>query len=133
MNDPITVLVVDDEPNVREVVRRVLEREGYRVHVAVNGVDALKTLASGVPIHCLVTDMVMPEMDGITMAMKLHDARPSLPAVVISGRVDIEADSIRALAPLMNSETSCLLKKPFEPAQLLAAVRRALSRATPGS
>jgi len=130
-----TVLVVDDEPEMCEIARRMLEREGYKVRVAMHGLDALRILDSGEIIDCVVTDLVMPKMGGITLAMKLHDTRPSLPIVVISGIIDLNAASLQALSPLMNSETSCLLKKPFTWDQLVAAVQRALARAddTPGT
>jgi DNA-binding NtrC family response regulator len=129
MKDQTTVLVVDDEPDVCEIARKMLEHEGYKVRIAMHGLDALRVLDSGETIDCVVTDLVMPDMGGITLAMKLHDTRPTLPIVVISGQVDLNAASIQALAPLMNSETSCLLKKPFDWEQLISAVRRALSRA----
>jgi len=129
MSDPLTILVVDDEPSVRETVRKMLEDEGFVTRTAADGLDALKALASGSRISCVVTDMVMPEMDGITLAMKLHEARPGLPVVVISGRVDLAASSIQGLAPLMNSEVGCLLKKPFTKEQLVDAIRRSLARA----
>jgi DNA-binding NtrC family response regulator len=129
MRDQTTVLVVDDEPSMCEIARRMLEREGYKVRIAMHGLDALRVLDSGETIDCVVTDLVMPDMGGVTLAMKLHDTRPTLPIVVMSGRVDLNAASIQALAPLMNSETSCLLRKPFNWEQFIAAVRRALSRA----
>ena len=129
MEGQATVLVVDDEPDMCELARRMLEPEGYKVRIAMHGFDALRVLDSGEKIDCVVTDLVMPDMGGITLAMKLHDTRPTLPIVVISGQVDLDAASMQALAPLMNSERSCLLKKPFRWEQLVAAVRRALSRA----
>jgi len=130
MPDPVTVLVVDDEPSICDIVQKILEPKGYRVRVARHGLEALKVLAAET-INCVVADLVMPNMDGITLAMKLHESYPNLPTVLISGQVDVKAASIQALAPLLNSETSCLLKKPFDSADLLDAVQRALSRARP--
>ena len=130
MPDPVTILVVDDEPSICDIVRRILEPKGYHVRVARHGLAALQVLASET-INCVVADLVMPNMDGITLAMKLHENYPNLPTVLISGQVDVKAASIQALAPLLNSDTSCLLKKPFESADLLDAVQRAVSRARP--
>jgi len=127
MKKPIWILVVDDHQSVRELIRNALDRENYTVRVAANGLEALDALASNAKIACIVTDVVMPKMDGVTLAMKLHDARPTLPIVIISGRIGLEAASIQALAIL--SSTDCLLQKPFSSAQLLAAVRQALVRA----
>ena len=129
MKERATVLVVDDEPSICEVAYRILEPEGYKVRIAMHGLDALRVLDSEEAIDCVVTDLVMPEMGGITLAMKLHDTHPSLPVAVMSGQVDLDAGSIQALAPLMNSERSCLLKKPFARGQLIDAVHRALLRA----
>jgi two-component system response regulator MprA len=129
MKKPIWILVVDDHQSVRELIRNALDRENYTVRVAANGLEALDALASNAKIACIVTDVVMPKMDGITVAMKLHDARPTLPIVIISGRIGLEAASIQALAILMNSSTSCSLQKPFSSAQLLVAVPQALVRA----
>jgi DNA-binding NtrC family response regulator len=128
MKHQTTVLFVDDDLDICEIARRNLEHEGYKVRIAGHGIDALRILDSGETVDCVVTDLVMPDMGGITLAMKLHDTRPTLPIVVISGRVDLDAASIQALAQLMNSETSCLLKKPFDWNQLVTAVGRALSR-----
>ena len=131
MTDTLTVLVVDDDLSICEVMCRMLEREGYRVLIAKDGLEALQILSSGKSVDCVVTDLVMPNMGGITFAMKLHETYPRLPTVMISGRVDLEAASIQALAPLLNSETGCLVKKPFTSATLTEAVRKALSRACP--
>ncbi len=128
MAEPVTVLVVDDEPSICDIVRKILEPKGYKVRVARHGVDALKVLDSEA-VNCVIADLVMPTMDGITLAMKLHENFPDLPTVLISGQVDVKAASIQALAPLLNSDTSCLLKKPFESVDLIQAVEKALSRA----
>ncbi len=129
--NPITVLVVDDEMSIRGLCERLLKAEGYTVRGAANGVEAFEILSSGVQIDCAVIDLVMPKMGGITMAMKLHELRPTLPTVIISGQVDLEADSIKALTAMMNSDASLLLRKPFANAQLVDAVRRALARGRP--
>jgi DNA-binding NtrC family response regulator len=124
----VTVLVVDDETGVRALCESLLAAEGYNVRVAANGVEALEILASGVDVDCVVVDLIMPKMGGITMAMKLHEVRPALPTVIISGQVDLEASSIKALTAMMNSDTSSLIRKPFTNAQLIDAVHRALAR-----
>ena len=127
MNDTITVLVVDDEQSIRALAREILEREGWSVRVAADGVEALELLGSGPKIDCVVSDVMMPRIGGVELLMKLHQARPELPAVLISGRIDLEASSMHALAPLLSSGARCLLKKPFSAELLVAAVQRALS------
>ncbi len=129
MSDPKAILVVDDEQSIRELIRRILESAGYRVWSATNGEEAMKLLSEGTHVDVVVADVLMPKLGGVAMLMKLHETYPHLTAVVISGKVDLEAPSLQNLAPLLSSEKACLLGKPFEPAQLLAAVKRALERA----
>jgi CheY-like chemotaxis protein len=108
-----TVLVVDDETSIRQLCVRILEAGGYQVCTAANGLDALEVLESGTDVDCVVIDLIMPKMNGLTLGIKLHEARPTLPTVIISGKIDLEADSIKALAAMVKSDTRCLLQKPF--------------------
>jgi CheY-like chemotaxis protein len=126
-----TVLVVDDETSIRQLCVRILEAGGYQVCTAANGLDAPEVLESGTDVDCVVIDLIMPKMTGLTLGIKLHEAHPTLPTVIISGKIDLEADSIKALAAMMNSDTRCLLQKPFTAEQLLDAVRLALTRDCP--
>jgi two-component system cell cycle sensor histidine kinase/response regulator CckA len=81
-----TILLVEDEPAVREVVRRILAAQGYRVLLATNGKHGLE-LAEHFdgPIHLLLTDIVMPEMDGLQLAQQLRAARPETAVIYMSG------------------------------------------------
>ncbi|NIP77954.1 MAG: response regulator, partial [Gemmatimonadetes bacterium] len=81
-----TVLVVEDEPAVRKLAVRILERDGYRVLAAENGARALEVLESHAgAIDLVVTDMVMPEMGGEELAWHLSRRRPGLPILFMSG------------------------------------------------
>src|SRR5205085_10463556 len=73
-----TILLVEDEPMVRTVAERALTRHGYTVITADNGQDALEILARNEPIDLLISDVVMPGMDGPTMVRKARESRPDL-------------------------------------------------------
>ena len=80
------VLVVDDEPSVRDLVCRVLHGEGYRTIEAAHGGEALELLESGSEaVDLVVTDVVMPGMDGRELGRRLAQLKPSLPVLYISG------------------------------------------------
>jgi DNA-binding NtrC family response regulator len=116
------VLVVDDEPIVREAVRRILVRDGYRASTA----DCARSaLASPLLDSCrmLVCDLLLPDVSGIELVAQIRSRRPSLPIVMITGCATPEV-VLRARAT--GAE---LLPKPFDDAELLDAVHRALEAA----
>jgi two-component system cell cycle sensor histidine kinase/response regulator CckA len=113
-----TVLLVEDEPMVRSVAERALTRHGYTVITADNGEDALEILAKNEPIDLLISDVVMPGMDGPTMVREARQSRPDLKILFISGyaeeqlRKSIDIDNVNFLA------------KPFSVTELAEAARR---------
>src|SRR6202020_1241841 len=84
-----TILFVEDEQSVRELVREYLNAAGYHVLEASDGLQGLKTAAmhSG-PIHLLITDVVMPHLNGPDLATKMSTQRPDLKVLFISGYTD---------------------------------------------
>ena len=80
-----TVLVVDDEPVICSLVAEVLEREGHSVLTARNGAQALSLFRSHREIDLLISDITMPEMDGLTLAKKVQAERPGLSVLLMSG------------------------------------------------
>jgi PAS domain S-box-containing protein len=118
-----TVLVAEDEPAVRRIVQRILERFGYRVLVASSGVDALRVSAehSG-PIHLLLTDMVMPHgVGGRELAERLRAERPGIKVLFASG-YSSEAVGLRTAL----GDRFAFLPKPYALAPLVQAVRACL-------
>ncbi|HEY3489282.1 MAG TPA: PAS domain S-box protein [Candidatus Deferrimicrobiaceae bacterium] len=118
-----TILFVEDEPAIRALVREVLGSLGYTVIVAENGVDALERF-EGHPraIDLLVTDVVMPRMNGRELASRLQERDPRLRLLFISGYTD--HDSVR---PGSFPPGSLFLQKPFAPDVLARKVREALA------
>jgi CheY-like chemotaxis protein len=117
-----TVLLVEDEDAVRDVVRRVLERQGYHVLEASSGPRALALAATwSAAIDLLLTDVIMPEMNGPQLAAQLSAQRPGLRVLYASGYA---AD---ALGPLgLATREVDLIQKPFTPGGLARRVRQAL-------
>ena len=115
------VLLVEDEAQVRSVARRMLERAGYEVLEARHGADALEVLQRvGSRVAVVVTDVRMPELDGIALAARLAAEHPALPVVFVSGYDRTGLDGESALP-----EGATIVEKPFTREALLAAVREA--------
>lgn len=120
-----TVLLVEDEAIVRQVTAGILARQGYRVLEAVNGVEALHMFRAhrGEPIRMVVTDIVMPFMGGGELTENILGLSPSTRVLLISGYTD--TDMVQSWL-----KRGCsFLQKPFQPAELLYAVRETLDRA----
>jgi CheY-like chemotaxis protein/signal transduction histidine kinase len=117
-----TVLVVDDEPTLRAVMRRALVRDGHRVLVAEDGARALKVAASHPNIDLLLTDVVMPGLSGLELARRLSNERPGLAVLYVSGFTFEEA-----VPPTDLAQGVAYLPKPFDAMALTAKVRELLS------
>ncbi|MBV9775384.1 MAG: response regulator, partial [Gemmatimonadetes bacterium] len=126
-----TILLLEDEPAVREVMRRILLRAGYTVLEA-RGVEEARRVAGdpSTRIDLLVSDVVMPGMKGPSVARELLGMRPGMKVIFISGYADEERMERGWLEP-----DTPFLQKPFTPATLLDAVRKLLDRGErpPGS
>jgi two-component system, cell cycle sensor histidine kinase and response regulator CckA len=116
---------VDDEPAVRLVTKRILQRNGYTVLEAPGGQEALRVLREHPgPIQLLLSDVIMPEMNGREVAERVRERRPGIKVLFMS------AYSPEAIAHDGLLEAgAAFLRKPFEIGQLLKAVRRTLDAA----
>jgi DNA-binding response OmpR family regulator len=121
--DVSTVLVVDDEPIVRDVVVRYLERDGYRTLEAADGETARRLLESELPA-LVVLDVMLPGIDGLDLCRWIR-ARWDLPIVMLTARGE-EADRIVGL----ELGADDYLTKPFSPRELAVRVRNLLRRTT---
>lgn len=116
-----TVLLVDDEPSIRKAGSRLLGRYGYTVITAADGRDAVACLERQTErVDCVVTDMVMPNMDARDLIDVIRERWPGLPVLLSTGN-----DGGR-LGPGDLALFSGLIPKPYTPAEMLHAVRRAL-------
>ncbi|MCU0513577.1 MAG: response regulator transcription factor [Anaerolineae bacterium] len=132
MTRTTTILVVDDEKTIREVVRRYLELEGYAIKEAETGMQALALLRDGPP-DLLVLDIMLPGMDGLAITRKLRAAGDStlsaagdVPIIFLTARSE-EADRILGFELGADDYVS----KPFSPRELVARVKAVLRRSAP--
>ena len=122
------ILVVDDDTAVLATVRLLLERAGHSVVTAVDGRKGIALFESG-DFDLLFLDIFMPGMDGFETMRLVHQRKPRIPIIVISGK-PIPADSgPDYLTMAMKLGAISSLQKPFKPAALLAAVAECLERA----
>lgn len=121
-----TVLVVEDEEGVRELLRAVLTEHGYTVLAARHGRDALlESERHEGPIHLLATDVVMPEMGGRELVAQLLPRRPGLKVLFISGYSNDEV-----VRRGVDETAAAFVHKPFSPAELVQKVRQVLDEST---
>jgi CheY-like chemotaxis protein len=117
-----TVLLVEDDAAVRRFVRDVLARNGYTVHDAASGADALNVARlNGDAIQLVLTDVVMPEMSGTVLRRRLDALGVKAPVLFMSGH-PTDAVAMRGV----EAEGVAFLQKPFTPGDLLYKVRRVL-------
>ena len=119
-----TIMVVDDDPAIRSVVSRGLRFEGYEVHVADDGQEALR-IAREQQLHLVVLDVMLPHMDGLEVCRRLRRGM-NVPIIMLTAR-DAVPDRIAGL----DSGADDYLVKPFDFDELLARIRALLRRAQP--
>jgi two-component system, OmpR family, response regulator MprA len=119
------VLVVDDDPDVRDAVETALELEGHNVTTAPDGLEALKRLGQA-EFDAVVLDVLMPNLDGFEVCRRLRTAGNRIPVLILTAR-DSEEDTIHGL----DLGADDYLVKPFALGELLARVRALLRRTRP--
>ncbi|MDR7460778.1 MAG: PAS domain S-box protein [Armatimonadota bacterium] len=120
-----TILLVEDEAEVRRLARDILREHGYAVHEAADGEEGLRR-ARDAAFDLLVTDVVLPRVGGVELARRLSAVRPGLRVLYMSGYTEDDM-TFRSLA----AREVPFLSKPFSPASLLRAVRQALDGTRP--
>jgi len=118
-----TLLIADDEPNIRRVLQAIFIKDGYEVHVAENGVKALEW-ASANPVTLLITDLIMPDMNGVELIQKVKQRHPNAVAIVITAYA-----TIKTCVDAMRYGASDYITKPFDMDEIRAVVKRAVARA----
>ena len=123
---PKTVLVVDDDPMVRDLETQVLRVQGYKVLEAVGAAEALRLAGQTATIHLLITDLVMPEVDGLELTRRFRAVHPKTPVLMVSGSLPL----LRARCE-MDMDRFAFLAKPFQFSELIHKVRVLLDTAAP--
>lgn len=125
LKPPASVLIVDDEENVRTTLVRVLKALGYPSIPVPSGQAALDVLSEGQkPIGCVLLDMNMPGMDGRKTFAEIRKIKPELPVIVASGFNDYDADDTFAGKPKVE-----IIQKPFKMADLKMILRNLIGDA----
>ena len=118
MNSSQRILVVDDDHYIRTIISSTLIQNGYQVDTAKDGADAWKAL-NEVSYYLLITDYKMPRVNGLELVSKLRSQNKSLPVILVSGTMPIEALNLQP-----GLRIDAMLEKPFTAAELLGAVKR---------
>jgi two-component system chemotaxis response regulator CheY len=118
-----TVLVIDDDDMIREVVRRALERAGHDVLEASEGSEGLSRLKASA-VDLMIVDVMMPKKGGIETLMELRNSRPGMKTIVITGKVDTASASFKNLIHAFGVKR--VFQKPFDLDELAAAVQAIL-------
>jgi two-component system alkaline phosphatase synthesis response regulator PhoP len=128
MNDKKKVLVVDDEPDFVAVVQSNLEKEGFEVDVAYNGVEGLEKVKTFQP-DCIVLDVMMPEMDGFEVCkeLKKDEATSDIPIVMLTAVASHVSSTRYSHYDGMSMEADDYLAKPASAEQITNSVRSLLN------
>ena len=116
-----TILVVDDDHEIVRAITITLEREGYHVLNAYDGLQALDCVTSR-EVHLIIIDVMMPKMDGLSATMKIRESK-NIPIIILSAKTE-ESDKILGLS--MGADD--YISKPFRPDELVARVKSQLRR-----
>ncbi|MBO4749558.1 MAG: response regulator transcription factor [Lachnospiraceae bacterium] len=122
MDKKYSILIVEDDKEIRDGIEIYLRNQGYEVYKAANGLEGLRILEQ-TEIHLAVLDIMMPVMDGVTMLMKLRNQGYEFPVLMLSAKSE-EVDKVIGL----NMGADDYVTKPFTPLELLARISSHLRR-----
>lgn len=123
------ILVIDDDAAMRESIGLVLESAGFTVVEAKNGIDGMRLLQAEHPA-LVITDILMPQKEGIEIIREIRAQAPDIPIIAISGAVGGQADYLKMARAF---GANAVLAKPFEPKEMLAVAQRLLDTSAPQS
>jgi DNA-binding response OmpR family regulator len=115
------ILVIDDDAAVRKFIATALKRENHTVLEAENGKEGLRMLESERDINVLITDLIMPEKEGIETIMEIRKQNNSIKIMAISGGGKVGPESYLVLADALGADAT--LKKPFSSQELLMSLK----------
>lgn len=117
------ILIIDDEPMIRHLATRILDRAGYQTISAANGIQGLACFRRERPA-LVITDLIMPEREGIETIRHIRREGPNTPIIAISGGTLTGTADFLVMARELGATAT--LRKPFEPIELLLLVERCL-------
>lgn len=124
-NNLKTILCIEDEPEMIDLIRLILERRGFNVQGAAGGAEGIKKARAMLP-DLVLLDLMMPDLDGweVYQQMKADEATRDIPVIVVTAK----AQSIDKVLGLHIAKVDDYIAKPFNPQELLASVENILSR-----
>ncbi len=122
------ILIIDDEPQIRSMLKLMLEREGYEVVEAPDGVEGIKIYRQN-PADLIITDLIMPNKDGIGMIIDLKKEFPDVNIIAMSGGGLNKPDGYLKGAKKLGA--ACTLTKPIDREEMLKAVKNILKEPPP--
>lgn len=126
-----TILLVEDEILLREGIQEILEASGYRVIGAADGAEALEWLDQ-VPVTLVISDLVMPNMDGMEFVQRVRVRFPDLPVIIASGSPGTVMSRL-GIDSIHISGATASISKPFKSADLVALIKQVLQEAKPAA
>ena len=121
MFDMYDILVVDDEPMIREGLKMALEMEGHKAFTAADGLEAIRMMNDRKP-DLIITDIIMPESDGIEVICTVRERNPEVKILAISGGGRISAKDHLKIAHQLGA--SSVMTKPFSTSELITEINR---------
>jgi CheY-like chemotaxis protein len=118
-----SILIIDDEPQIRSMIRLVLERAGYSVAEAADGVEGIRRFREN-PVNLIITDLIMPNKDGIGMIIELKKEFPDIKIIAMSGGGLNRPEGYLRGAQKLGA--ACTLPKPINRQELLRVVKDTL-------
>jgi CheY-like chemotaxis protein len=118
------ILVIDDEPYILLMLKKLLEKEGYEVDIAINGDEGIK-MFSKYPADIIITDIVMPEKEGLETIREFKQINPDLKIIAISGGGRIDSNEYLDSARLFGAAR--VFRKPFRQREMVDAVQELLT------
>ncbi|NTW52086.1 MAG: response regulator [Chlorobiaceae bacterium] len=115
------ILVIDDDPSVRKFIATTLKKENYTVIEAENGQEGVQKLLDEKDIAIIITDLIMPEKEGIETIMEVRKMNPSIKIMAISGGGKVGPENFLLLADAVGANAT--LRKPFSGQELLMSLR----------
>jgi len=119
------IIVIDDEPYILLMLKKMLEKEGHRVEMATNGVEGIDLYHKN-GADLIITDIVMPEKEGLETIINLKTENPSLKVIAISGGGRVDSREYLHSAQLLGAEK--IFQKPFKKDEIVNAVNELLEK-----
>lgn len=114
------ILIIDDEPDILMMLKKMLERAGFEVDLAVNGESGMQLFISQ-SADMVITDIIMPEKEGLEIIREMKQLKPDLKIIAISGGGRLSAESYLDTAKMFGADR--VFQKPFRQAELITAVK----------